>query len=263
MSRRGTCGRAGSRFASRRWPSRRATRRNGRASQWNGEVETLSQDTTGAPLLIDALFGTGLKRGLERCCFLQLSRLAHEAVVAVACDLPSGVETDCGADAQSRCVIRLTVTFGALKPAHRLHPAMHKCGRVVLGDIGIEADAEWHEIGAADASAARSRRATNMTAGWSMRWRGRCRARSRLRPRRRRIRVPAMSGSAPRGRSTGCRRRSSRSTRAEVNDERIGCLLVGPGMGDVPQLLTLALTSRGAQGHRRRRDRRSWASPDG
>ena len=29
---------------------------------------------------------------------------------------------------------------------------------------------------------------------------------------------------------------------AEVNDERIGCLLVGPGMGDVPQVLTLALT---------------------
>ena len=31
---------------------------------------------------------------------------------------------------------------------------------------------------------------------------------------------------------------------AEVNDERIGCLLVGPGMGDIPQVLTLALTSK-------------------
>jgi hydroxyethylthiazole kinase-like uncharacterized protein yjeF len=31
---------------------------------------------------------------------------------------------------------------------------------------------------------------------------------------------------------------------AEVNDERIGCLLVGPGLGDIPQVLTLALTSR-------------------
>jgi hydroxyethylthiazole kinase-like uncharacterized protein yjeF len=31
---------------------------------------------------------------------------------------------------------------------------------------------------------------------------------------------------------------------AEVNDERIGCVLVGPGMGDIPQLLTLALTSK-------------------
>jgi hydroxyethylthiazole kinase-like uncharacterized protein yjeF len=31
---------------------------------------------------------------------------------------------------------------------------------------------------------------------------------------------------------------------ADVNDLRIGCLLVGPGMGDIPQVLTLALTSK-------------------
>ena len=32
-----------------------------------------------------------------------------------------------------------------------------------------------------------------------------------------------------------------------MNDERIGCLLVGPGMGDIPQLLTLALTSKASK----------------
>jgi hydroxyethylthiazole kinase-like uncharacterized protein yjeF len=30
---------------------------------------------------------------------------------------------------------------------------------------------------------------------------------------------------------------------AELGDPRIGCILVGPGLGDLPQLLTLALTS--------------------
>jgi hydroxyethylthiazole kinase-like uncharacterized protein yjeF len=30
---------------------------------------------------------------------------------------------------------------------------------------------------------------------------------------------------------------------ADMKDERIGCILVGPGLGDVPQVLTLALTS--------------------
>src|SRR5215217_4724874 len=34
-------------------------------SQWSGELETLSPDTKAAPLLVDALFGTGLKRGLD------------------------------------------------------------------------------------------------------------------------------------------------------------------------------------------------------
>ena len=114
-------------------------------SEWTGAVETLTQDTQGAPLLIDALFGTGLKRGLEDAVSL-LSELAHEAVVAVACDLPSGVESDCGA-LNPLPPFDLTVTFGALKPAHLLHPAMHKCGRIVLADIGIEASGEWHEIG--------------------------------------------------------------------------------------------------------------------
>ena len=60
--------------------------------------------------------------------------------MTVACDLPSGVESDSGARAQPVPDFDLTVTFGALKPAHRLIPAMHKCGRVVLADIGIDAD---------------------------------------------------------------------------------------------------------------------------
>src|SRR5258708_6814199 len=33
-------------------------------SQWDGEVEPLSQNSKAAALIIDALFGTGLKRGL-------------------------------------------------------------------------------------------------------------------------------------------------------------------------------------------------------
>src|SRR5690348_15827429 len=44
-------------------------------SHWGGEIETLSGDTASAPLIIDALFGTGLKRGLEVTIAQQLSRL--------------------------------------------------------------------------------------------------------------------------------------------------------------------------------------------
>src|SRR5256885_9537591 len=91
-------------------------------SQWPGEVETLLQDTKSAPLLIDALFGTGLKRGLDDAVSLLLSELAHESVVAVACDLPSGVDADSGALLNPIHAFDLTMTFGALKPAHRLRP---------------------------------------------------------------------------------------------------------------------------------------------
>ena len=68
-------------------------------SQWKGEVETLDESTAAAPLLIDALFGTGLKRGLEAVCSRTAFRgLPHKRRFAIACDLPSGVESDSGAE---------------------------------------------------------------------------------------------------------------------------------------------------------------------
>ena len=119
-------------------------------SRWTGEVEELSADTKGSPLLIDALFGTGLTRGLDEPVSLLLSELVHEAVVAIACDLPSGVETDSGELLNPLHDYDMTVAFGALKSAHLLHPAMHKCGRLVLADIGIAASGEWREIARPD-----------------------------------------------------------------------------------------------------------------
>lgn len=117
-------------------------------SSFDGRVEPLSEHTEPAPMLIDALFGTGLKRGLKSSVKKQLSRLSNLAAVRVACDLPSGVDSDSGAEFSPIPLFDLCVTFGALKPAHRLMPAMARCGRVVLADIGIKASTDWHEIGA-------------------------------------------------------------------------------------------------------------------
>src|SRR5689334_15019008 len=67
-------------------------------SQWPGAVEQLDGTTRSSPLLIDALFGTGLKRGLEEPVSTQLSRLCDSAQASIACDLPSGVESDSGTE---------------------------------------------------------------------------------------------------------------------------------------------------------------------
>ena len=211
-------------------------------SQWAGDVEQLSDETKAAPAIIDALFGTGLKRGLDENVARQLARLCSDAVVRIACDVPSGVETDSVAELSDVPSFDLTVTFGALKPAHRLHPAMHKCGRVVLGDIGIEADSQWHEIApptlpALDPGGHKyTRGLVHMLAG----------------------KMPGAIALAAKAAAHGgagyVRVSTSRSIdgvpssvvqtdTAKVDDERIGCLLVGPGMGDIPQVLTLALTS--------------------
>jgi len=212
-------------------------------SQWTGEVETLSGETAAAPLLIDALFGTGLKRGLEADVSAQLFRLCEAAVVSVACDLPSGVETDSGEELNAVPVFDMTVTFGALKPAHRLHPAMHKCGRVVLADIGIEADAAWHEIAPPvlpplDPGGHKYNRGLVHALAGTMPGAIALAAKAAARAGAGYVRV---STSKP---IDGLPSAIVQLDHAPVNDERIGCLLVGPGLGDIPQILTLALTSK-------------------
>ena len=211
--------------------------------QWQGEVERLSEQTEPAPLIIDALLGTGLKRGLESDVLQQLFRLSGAAVACVACDLPSGVETDSGGELGSVPRFDMTVTFGALKPAHRLHPAMHKCGRVVLADIGIAADSDWREIGPP--------MLPSLDPGGHKYHRGLVHALAGA--------MPGAIALAARGAANAgagyVRVSTSRSIEglpsavvqtetAPVNDKRIGCLLVGPGLGDLPQVLTLALTSK-------------------
>ncbi len=105
---------------------------------WDGPVSALDAAEP-APLLIDALFGTGLTRGLEPAVERRLKSLAVAARIKVAVDLPSGVETDTGALLGEVPSFDLTVTFASLKPAHRLQPAAEVCGRTVVVDIGIEA----------------------------------------------------------------------------------------------------------------------------
>lgn len=212
-------------------------------SQFDGEVEQLDKQTDPAPLVIECLFGTGLRKAVEAPVAEQLLRLGHAARVRVACDLPAGVDSDSGALLNDVVGFDLTVTFGALKPAHRLIPAMLRCGRVVLGDIGIEASLDWHEIGAPELPRLDpeghkySRGLVHCLAG----------------------KMPgaiALAATAAARAGAGYVRVSTsraidglpsaivQTDTAVVDDGRIGCLVVGPGMGDIPQLLTLALTSR-------------------
>jgi hydroxyethylthiazole kinase-like uncharacterized protein yjeF len=210
---------------------------------WEGAVEMLGDKTEAAPLVIDTLFGTGLKRGVETAVSQHLLRLCRQAMVRVACDLPSGVEADSGDELSPTPCFDLTVTFGALKPAHRLYPAMHGCGRVVLADIGVGAESQWHEIappvlpGLDPAGHKYDRGLVHALAG-KMPGAIALAVKAAARAGAGYVRV---STSLPIG---GLPASIVQVDTAEVNDERIGCLLVGPGMGDIPQVLTLALTSK-------------------
>ncbi|NII58810.1 NAD(P)H-hydrate dehydratase [Sphingomonas aerolata] len=139
---------------------------------WPGPVEPLAKATP-APVLVDALFGTGLKRPLdagiatpnasspaeagaqlnparapdgsawapasagEHSVADRLHTLTKAATLTIAVDLPSGLATDSGHVLTTPPVFHLTLALGALKPAHLLQPAARYCGEVRLLDIGV------------------------------------------------------------------------------------------------------------------------------
>jgi hydroxyethylthiazole kinase-like uncharacterized protein yjeF len=116
-----------------RSPDARAAR-----AAWKGPVQAL-EEAEPAALVVDALFGTGLVRPLEEPLARRLCRLAGEARVRVAVDLPSGISTDDGTILSPVPDFDLTVAFAALKPSHLLQPAARHMGRLVVADIGIRA----------------------------------------------------------------------------------------------------------------------------
>jgi hydroxyethylthiazole kinase-like uncharacterized protein yjeF len=134
------------------------------------------------------------------------------------------------------------VTFGALKPCHRLFPASHKCGRVVLADIGVDAASAWAEIGQPRLPALKpdthkySRGLVHALAG-TMPGAIALAAKAAARSGAGYVRVSTSRS------IDGLPSAIVQTDTAEINDQRIGCLLVGPGMGNLPQVLTMALTS--------------------
>ncbi|MEK7342510.1 MAG: NAD(P)H-hydrate dehydratase [Pseudomonadota bacterium] len=117
--------------------ARTESARRARAA-WGGAIEDF-RTVEPATQLVDALFGTGLARGLDADVAARLGELAEAATTTYAIDLPSGAETDGGALLSPVPHYDVCISLGAYKPAHLLHPAAGRIGRLVLADLGIEA----------------------------------------------------------------------------------------------------------------------------
>jgi len=111
------------------------------SARWKGAREALTPAALdGARLVVDGLFGAGLSRPLEGAPAQVVEALNDLPVVAI--DMPSGVSGDTGEPLGGVYVKAvLTVTFFRKKPGHLLMPGRALCGEIVLGDIGIPAEA--------------------------------------------------------------------------------------------------------------------------
>lgn len=89
------------------------------------------------PILIDALFGTGLEKPLEGFWAKVIESINSIPSIVVSVDIPSGLNASTG-EAQGPAIkAHTTVTFGAYKIAHIFPPASDYCGKIYLFEIGI------------------------------------------------------------------------------------------------------------------------------
>jgi len=108
------------------------------AQRWTGPTEPISAGMLDdADIIVDALFGAGLTRPLDReaAAAVESMNASDKAVVAV--DVPSGLDGTTGAFAGPVVQARRTVTFFRRKPGHLLLPGKMLCGPVTVADIGI------------------------------------------------------------------------------------------------------------------------------
>lgn len=197
---------------------------------WDGAIETLT-GAHPAAVLVDALFGIGLSRPLDDAAAEAIARLVDAARLTIAVDLPSGVDSDTGGRLGWPAPVDVTLALGALKPAHLLQPAAALCGTVRLLDIGVAAtgaaeviappalpvpDAQSHKFNRGMVAVVRGRMAgaaelcaaAAMHAGAGY--------------------VALLGNSLPSAPHALVRRKLGDEALA---DERIGALVIGPGLG--------------------------------
>lgn len=94
-------------------------------------------DISTCDLIIDALFGTGLREPLGGMYPTVVGDLNGSGIPIVSVDVPSGLSADSHQVAGDAVRATVTVALAAPKMCHVLPPAQRMCGELVIADIGI------------------------------------------------------------------------------------------------------------------------------
>ncbi len=98
-----------------------------------------------ADVVVDAIFGTGLKRKVEGLYARAIEDINLLAPMVVSVDLPSGVSSEDGSIMGVAVEADITVTFEALKFGHIFPPGEDYCGDIEVVKIGIPPEAYYDE----------------------------------------------------------------------------------------------------------------------
>ncbi|MGU3538837.1 NAD(P)H-hydrate dehydratase [Methylobacterium sp. A54F] len=113
------------------------------ADAWGGPVGASPgpDDLSAFALVIDALFGAGLRRDLDGAARTLVERLNASGRPVLAVDVPSGIDGNTGAVRGAAVQARETVTFVTPKPGHLLEPGRGHCGVLHCAGIGTGPEA--------------------------------------------------------------------------------------------------------------------------
>jgi NAD(P)H-hydrate epimerase len=113
------------------------------AADQPGLLEQVKALTAGCDVIVDALFGTGLRGELAEPFVKLICALNAQAAPIVAIDIPSGLDCDTGLPLPVSIEAMATVTFGGLKQGFVQNPESRRAtGRVFVASIGVEPPSE-------------------------------------------------------------------------------------------------------------------------
>ncbi len=102
-----------------------------------GELKGLKSQLASSDLIVDSIFGTGLRGGVHGFIGEVIGCINETGHPVVAIDLPSGLAADTGI-AEGACVqATCTVTMGLPKRGNLIHPGGTLTGKLEVADIGF------------------------------------------------------------------------------------------------------------------------------
>ena len=116
---------------------RRLRAAGGELEPFDAEDPDLPELLAEAGVIIDAIFGIGLRRELSGDALAAVRLINASGAPVVSADIPSGVSADTGAVLGQAVRAARTVTFSMAKPGHFLEPGCVYCGEVEVCPIGI------------------------------------------------------------------------------------------------------------------------------
>lgn len=101
------------------------------------EIEALKREVMLSHVIVDAVFGTGLKNALEEPYITIFDIVNRSGKPVVSVDIPSGVDGRLGQVLNCAIKADLTVTFGYSKPGHYIYPGREYTGKLLKAPIGL------------------------------------------------------------------------------------------------------------------------------